>query len=1027
MQRRIFFLVWLILVSPCRTEIIIVDDDGPADFNNIQAAIEYSNDWDTIYVFPGTYTGTGNRDIDFLGKVITVQSVAPDDPYIVAETIIDCDANESELHRGFYFHRGEGHASIVSGLTITGGYQLYRGGGIYCKESSPTIEKCVIRDCGVDGHGGGINCQRSSPEIRDCVISGNYSTGWGGGISFYRSSATLSNCRISENWVVFGDGGGVDCDESSPTISDCLIIGNSSLGQSGGGMSIGQGSGPTISDCIIRGNSAKGAGGIYCNASSPTISRCEISDNSAFSAGGVCLIVGSTAKVSDCVISGNSAHFTAGIACTDASPMITNCTVVGNWAEEQGGGVGCGTAGSPQITNCILWNNTPEEIWLSPWAPPSEPVITYSNVRGGWPGVGNIDDNPMFVRDPNDGGDGWGDDPCTPDVNEGTNDDFGDLHLEGNSPCINAGDPHLSAGPNDVDMDGQPRVMGFVIDMGAYEFFMPMIVVARPEGGEVWAGGSTHEIKWLSCSISGMVDILYSSNNGLEWAAVENNISNIGSYVWNLPDAVDSNQCLISVVPSVPDPNVVCIESGLFTIHPDFLHPAVPSKWKSLGGDFKRAGLSENYGPELGCVKWQFDTDGAVSASITIGAGDRVHIACEDGKVYTLDIDDGSLLWSYDTNSPLISAPTVGPRGTVFVGSENGKLYAISIGGTLRWTHTTDGFIYSSPAVSADGQVYVCSQDGSLYALGEDGSELWSFETDDVGVVGSAIFASPAIGADCTVYIAGLYDPNLYALDPNDGSVKWDCNFASGGWPFASPVVAADGTIYQTLLFDPNLYAIEPDTGTIIWSTDLADPESGWFDSGYINRCNYTDGLSAPALGPDGTIYVTFNDPYLRAVDPNGSIKWVTRLGITGCFTLTVGSDGLVYAADNDGYLSVVGANGCEVARFQSDGGLIFPVVSADNTIIVSDANSKILAVSGDDCQGRAYELHRAEDLDGNLFVNFMDFALLAADWLACNDHGAPCEALVWGRTYFAGDIDRNLYVDFADLAAMANRWLSGD
>ena len=50
----------------------------------------------------------------------------------------------------------------------------------------------------------------------------------------------------------------------------------------------------------------------------------------------------------------------------------------------------------------------------------------------GGAGNGNIDDDPMFVREPNDGGDGWG---------VGGNDDYGDLHLRPGSPCIDAGSP----------------------------------------------------------------------------------------------------------------------------------------------------------------------------------------------------------------------------------------------------------------------------------------------------------------------------------------------------------------------------------------------------------------------------------------------------------------------------------------------------------------------------------------------------------------------------------------------------------
>lgn len=434
--------------------------------------------------------------------------------------------------------------------------------------------------------------------------------------------------------------------------------------------------------------------------------------------------------------------------------------------------------------------------------------------------------------------------------------------------------------------------------------------------------------------------------------------------------------------------------AGTITVGDDGL--VVKSTWKSLGGDFKRTGLSENSGLELGCIKWKFETNGPVSASLTVGVDNRVHIACEDGTLYTLDYN-GSLLWSYDANSPLLSSPTIGSVGTVYVGSQSGELYAIDIDGNLKWTHYTDGFVYSSPAVSADGSVYVCSQDGILYALGQDGNELWSFETKGPGKVSTgSIFASPAIGSYETVYIAGLYDPNLYALDPNDGSLKWTCNFESQGWPFASPVVAEDGTIYQTLLYDTNLYAIDHNDGNIIWSIDLADPKSGFFELKYLENYGDADGWSEPALGPDGTIYVSFDDPYLRAVDPNGNIKWTTRLGTIGGFTLTVDINGLIYAAGDDGYLYVVDSDGYEVSRYQSDNWLSYPVIAADNTIIVADSRdysfliehpkNVVVALSPQCSEEQVPDLSWVGDLNSDGTVNFNDVALLAAGWL--NDKG---------------------------------------
>jgi len=550
------------------------------------------------------------------------------------------------------------------------------------------------------------------------------------------------------------------------------------------------------------------------------------------------------------------------------------------------------------------------------------------------------------------------------------------------------------------------------------------IVIEKPAQGDVWTAGSIHEIEWYSYLYEGTIDVLFSEDGGGNWRTIESNVPNTGSYLWHLPDIVDSNQCLIKVVPAIPDSNIVCIESGLFTIHPDSPGPAVTSKWVSLGGDFKRTGLSQNYGPEHGCVKWRFETEKAVPTSVTIGFDDRVHIACEDGKLYTLDAN-GELLWCYDTNSPLTCSPTIGPDGTLYVGSQNGSLYAIDINGRLRWTHTTGRPIHSSPAVSEDGKVFLGSEDGVLYALASDGSELWTFQTKGPGLIpNGSIFAPPAIGANGTVYIAGLYDPNLYALDPNDGAIKWVCSSATKtGWPFASPVIAENGTIYQTLLYDSNLYAIEPNNGDIIWTKNLADPSSGWFDPNYAKDYGgYADGWSEPVLGPDGTIYVSFDDPYLRAVNPDGSIKWVAPLGTIGGFTLTVSRNGLIYAAGDDGCLYVVDQTGWAVTQFKSNSWLNYPVIARDNVIILTDANDKSLLITDQNNTLWAISQKGCRDLNFDGVVDFSDIALLAEYWLECTDANWPCN-YQGEQNYLTADVDEDKYVRFSDLALIANFW----
>jgi outer membrane protein assembly factor BamB len=807
--------------------------------------------------------------------------------------------------------------------------------------------------------------------------------------------------------------------------------------------------------------------------------------------------------------------------CDDWSGIsITNCTVAWNHA---GSGFGGGISFACSYTNgcvsnSVIWGNTDSnstvalgQIYYDDYVP----QVTFSciqdddaddaNIPFGGPDSNNVDDYPMFVRDANDGGDGWGDDPCTPGVDEGANDDFGDLHLLSGSPCINVGNPFSWIGPEGVDIDGQPRLMGGRIDMGADEFPYPRIVVTKPQGGEVWVSESSHQVTWLSEIYEGPVDILFSSNGGTDWDTVDTGTGNSGGYPWHLPD-IDSNQCVIAVVPSVPDPNVSTTESGLFTIHPDSPGPTVTSKWQSLGGDYDRLGRSDYYGPLLGCVKWEFEVDGAISASVTIGPNDTVYVPCEDGNLYKLD-SNGAVLWSYEANSPLISSPSIGPDGTAYVGSKGGKLFAVDVDGNLRWTHSTAGMLYSSPAVSPDGNsIYVSSQDGDVYALGRDGSELWSFETAGFGVIDGAVFASPTIGTDGAVYIAGLYEPNLYALEPNDGSVKWVCNFehlinpyepemgTEYGWLFASPVVGPNGTIYQVLLYDPNLYAIDPNDGSILWGTNLSDIvwypdpydyptysftryfEPYYYEDVYCDgrlgvfryynaRYNVSDsGWSEPVIGPDGTIYVNFDDPWLRAVEPNGAIKWIRQIGgrsgyTEGCdnwgcgwfsngygtmgFGLTVDSDGVIYAAGNDSNLYVINPDGLEIARFDSnDYWLGFPVISADNTIIFGDSrdnsmlisyeDNKLWAIGGDDCQGQDPNLYwqgGAQDLDGSATMDFRDLAILAQQWQKCTDcriRCFPCRYCYHDIHFLLGDINKDFYVNFADVAILAEYWLWG-
>jgi parallel beta-helix repeat protein len=457
-------------------------EDGSSEhpFDAIQEGIDAAADADTVLVLDGTYTGAGNRDLDFGGRLITVRSEnGPEN------CIIDCQGSG----RGFHFHSGETAASAAAGFTITSGYLFEEhGAGLYCVGSSPTIANCTIAGNVADfASGGGVCCSDSDATIMNCTITGNSHNG----VACFGGGPTIANCVITENWttlMVFGTG--VVCWSSNAIIMNCTVAGNTG-GVSGGGVCCFGGS-PAITNSTVTGNWAYLAGGgIACwEVSSLTVSNCTIAGNTVDSdiGGGIYCWQSSTARITNCVIVRNGAYYGGGaIGCEESGSVIaTNCTLAGSTvAHGTGGALCCRAGGSATIINCILWGDSPDEV-------DGPAVVTHSDIEGGLTGEGNIDADPLFV-DP----DGPDDDPNTFEDN--------DYRLSAGSPCIDAADNEAVPadtldldGDGDVDepipfdLDGNPRFVddpntedtgnpdpGYpglpIVDMGAYEFQVGLV------------------------------------------------------------------------------------------------------------------------------------------------------------------------------------------------------------------------------------------------------------------------------------------------------------------------------------------------------------------------------------------------------------------------------------------------------------------------------------------------------------------------------------------------------------------------
>ncbi len=238
----------------------------PQDYPTIQAAIDACVHGDIVTVAPGVYDGEGNRDIDFKGKAVALNSEGGPQT-----CVIDCGGlyphdpvgSQKTYHRGFYFHSGEGPNSVLQGFTIRNGYVLEQGGGILCLGSSPCINGCIIEN-NLGGNGGGIGCVDSNSVIKNCVIRANIAVSSGGGVSIYNQRSTsyisttlVNNCTISGNRAA-KYGGGISC-RGNFELVNCTIAGNQmGEGSRGGGGAFGPAHGDKgcLRNCILWENQA---------------------------------------------------------------------------------------------------------------------------------------------------------------------------------------------------------------------------------------------------------------------------------------------------------------------------------------------------------------------------------------------------------------------------------------------------------------------------------------------------------------------------------------------------------------------------------------------------------------------------------------------------------------------------------------------------------------------------------------------------------------------------------------------------
>jgi subtilisin family serine protease len=450
-----------------------VDICVPGQFATIQEGIDNCWDGKTLWIADGNYTGVGNRDLNFDGKAIRVQSEnGPEN------CIIDCQAKG----RGFIFINGEDSHAVVEGLTIKNGspknaVRSYNdivngaGGGIYCDGAKPTINNCWLIGNTASLVGGGIYCVGNGViSINNCVFRQNrthssiYSSFAGGiyvagdvnltdsmflmnspdSIAFYGGQGKISRCS-----VINSESGAIGCGYGSFEINDTKVRNNS------GGISVVDVD-LLLSNSIITGNGGSGVtieyAGYYGSSTTANLVNCEISENTiGWTGGGVYCKGNCFTTLTNCTISNNSSG-------VDES----------TWADGGGGFYGWGA--NFTFNNCVLWGNTNEGFGDQGYLQWSAATIAYCDVQGGRYGIATGEGGIV----------NWGAGNINPkknsakkEIDKKADPSFAfadDCHIMNDSACINNGTNDPCGGLPSSDRDGNPLPLKKNADIGAYEY-----------------------------------------------------------------------------------------------------------------------------------------------------------------------------------------------------------------------------------------------------------------------------------------------------------------------------------------------------------------------------------------------------------------------------------------------------------------------------------------------------------------------------------------------------------------------------
>ncbi len=326
---------------------------------------------------------------------------------------------------------------------------------------------------------------------------------------------------------------------------------------------------------------------------------------------------------------------------------------------------------------------------------------------------------------------------------------------------------------------------------------------------------------------------------------------------------------------------------------------------------------------------WQFNTEYTIGSSAVVDDS-SVYVTDVSGKMYSLNLNNGSTNWTFRSNNAVYSTPAIQNNYIVF-GSADSTIYALSTkDGKLIWEFKTNGAVLGCPIIN-DNIVYIGGSDRKFRAIDlSSGKLVWEFSGLD-----GFVETKPVLYRDKILF--GAWDEHFYCLDATTGKLIWKWKGDQPGI-FYSPAacwpVASDGIVFFAAP-DRKLNAINIQTGKLVWRTGkykvretvglsedgkllfartmndtiLAVPVSDKSsDPIWKTNCGFGyDISSAQIVEKDGTIFYPTKNGMIYALDSKtGKVIWQYKISNGYVNTITPIDKSKIITTDFDGNVTFI-------------------------------------------------------------------------------------------------------------------------